>query len=247
MTWSIIARDAESGALGVAVASRFFAVGALIPRVAAQVGAVASQSFLNPLFGPMAIEQLALGLRSDEIIAALRDRDPGIERRQVHLIDASGETASFTGTECMDWCGCVSQRHVSVCGNMLTGAQVVDATLEFYLTHQNLTFSERLIGAMLAGDAQGGDKRGRQSASLLICEDQPYPKLDLRVDDHPTPLLELQRLNAVAEERFLIIAKSFPTLQNPAGILDRREIDAEIAVIDDEIKTGIRQSKSLAR
>src|SRR5947207_2972974 len=182
MTWSIVARDA-SGALGVVVASRFFAVGALCPYVHGTIGAISTQALVNPLYGPQGLASLAQGTTPADVVRALVSRDPGREHRQVHVIDARGNVASHTGAECIDWCGQLSGDAFSVAGNMLAGPQVIEQTAQRYDAARELPFAERLLAAMQAGEAAGGDKRGKQAAALKICTTETYPALDVRVDD----------------------------------------------------------------
>lgn len=225
MTWSIIAKDPETGSFGVAVTTKFFAVGALCPHGSAQNGALATQALVNPLYGCDGIKLLAEGRSADEIVAILTAGDPGREVRQLHVIDREGRTAAHTGNECVDWCGHLADEGVSVAGNMLAGPAVIEATLETFKRRTDLPFAERLMSALDAGQDQGGDKRGKQSAAIRIWRTEPYPVLDLRVDDHPEPLHELRRLYDVAHERFLAFMDAMATRANPAGITDRTWID----------------------
>jgi uncharacterized Ntn-hydrolase superfamily protein len=225
MTWSIIAKDPETGSYGVAVTTKFFAVGALCPYGAAQVGALATQALVNPLYGYDGLRLLAEGRSAAEIVAILTAADSGREVRQLHIIDREGRTAAHTGRECVDWCGHLTGEGVSVAGNMLAGPAVIEATLETFKRRADLSFAERLMTALDAGQAEGGDKRGKQSAALKIWRTEPYPVLDLRVDDHPEPLEELRRLYGVAHERFLAFIEAMATRANPAGITDRAWID----------------------
>ncbi|GEO86262.1 MULTISPECIES: DUF1028 domain-containing protein [Alphaproteobacteria] len=232
MTWSIVARDPQTGHLGVAVASRFFAVGAAVPHIRGRVGAIATQAFVSPLYGTDGLFLLAEGRTPEEIISVLTARDDGCQQRQLHLIDAAGRNAAFTGSKCIDWAGHIVDDNVSVAGNMLAGPQVIAETLRVYKALADAPFTERLLAAMDAGEAAGGDKRGKQSAALVIYRDQDYPWLDIRADDHPDPLAELRRLHAVAQERYLHVAQTMPTRENPHGLTDRTEIDRKIAELE---------------
>ncbi|MEE1611463.1 DUF1028 domain-containing protein [Microvirga sp. CF3016] len=225
MTWSIIAKDPETGAFGVGVTTKFFAVGALCPHGAARIGALATQALVNPLYGADGIRLLAEGRSAEEIVAILTAQDPGRGSRQLHVIDRDGRTAAHTGQDCIDWCGHLTDEGVSVAGNMLAGPAVIEATLETYKRRMDLPFADRLMTALDAGQAQGGDKRGKQSAALKTWRDEPYPMLDLRVDDHPEPLDELRRLYGVAHERFLAFMDAMATRADPGGITDRSWID----------------------
>jgi uncharacterized Ntn-hydrolase superfamily protein len=227
MTWSIVARDA-SGSLGVIVASRFFAVGALCPYALSGVGALSTQALVNPLYGLRALTRLAQGMAPTDVVRTLIYPDAGREHRQLHLIDAEGNIAAHTGVECIEWCGHVIGEGFSVAGNMLAGPQVVEDTAQFYDAGRELPFAERLIAAMQAGEAAGGDKRGRQAVALMICTTEAYPALDLRVDDHSDPLVELNRLYVKSLERFQPFVACLPSRARPAGITDRSAIESEI-------------------
>jgi uncharacterized Ntn-hydrolase superfamily protein len=227
MTWSIIARDV-SGALGVAVASRFFAVGALCPYARSGVGAVATQALVNPLYAGPALDDMGLHLDPISIIARLTAADGGRDHRQLHMIDNSGRSAAYTGNACIDWCGQAAGAGYSVAGNMLTGPQVIQATAKAYEANDHLPFGQRLITALAAGEAAGGDKRGKQAAALLVYTTEAYPALDMRVDDHADPIVELQRLYDKSLERYQPFTACLPSATQPAGITDRTLIEAEI-------------------
>src|SRR5437773_4467350 len=196
MTWSILARDGD-GRFGVAIASRAFAVGALCVHTRRGVGALATQALLNPLYGPAGLALLAEGRSPAEVVAALTAVDVGRAQRQLHLIAAHGPGAAHTGEGCIAWCGHQVLDGFSVAGNMLAGPQVLQATADAFVAAAGQPLAERLIAAMTAGEAAGGDKRGKQAAALRIHVDEDYPQLDLRVDDHAEPLAELRRLYEV--------------------------------------------------
>jgi uncharacterized Ntn-hydrolase superfamily protein len=227
VTWSIVARDA-SGSLGVAVASRFFAVGALCAYARSGVGAVATQALVNPLYARPALDAMARGDDPAGIARSLVAADAGGDHRQVHMIDARGRIGAHTGSACVDWCGHRTATDFSLAGNMLAGPGVLDATAAAYETLRTLPFAERLIAALAAGEAAGGDKRGKQAAALLLCTTEDYPALDLRVDDHAEPIAELQRLYAKSLERFQPFVRCLPSRDRPAGICDRAAIEVEI-------------------
>jgi uncharacterized Ntn-hydrolase superfamily protein len=228
MTWSIVARDA-SGAFGVAIASKFFAVGALCRHVRSGVGAVATQALVNPMYGAAALDALAKGRPPAEAIAQVIAGDEGREHRQVHLIGASGEAAVHTGSSCIDWCGHAIGEGFSVAGNMLAGPAVVEQTAAAYRSADPaLPFAQRLMAALAAGEAAGGDKRGKQSAALLIYTTEDYSALDIRVDDHAEPLQELRRLYDKSLERYQPFIACLPSRARPAGITDRAAIESEI-------------------
>jgi uncharacterized Ntn-hydrolase superfamily protein len=228
MTWSIIARDTSTGRFGIAVATKFFAVGARVPHIAAGLGAIATQALVNPYYGIDGLKLLREGRAPRDVVDGLIAADAGRETRQLHVMDASGRIASHTGRECIDWCGHIEGNGFSIAGNMLAGAQVLDETAKAYVANETLPFPQRLIAAMRAGEAAGGDKRGKQSAALLIYGNEEWSELDLRVDDHTDPLVELERLEAVSREHWAHFRKVLPTRENPAGIIDRKSIDASI-------------------
>ena len=193
MTWSIVARDAATGILGVAVTTKAFAMGARCPHAMSGVGAIATQSFTNPMFGTRGLRLLQEGVPAQDVVDILVAGDEGRAIRQLHLIDAKGRNAAYTGASCVAWCGHRLGDGVSVAGNMLTGAAVVDDTFASYAASAGRPFAERLIGALDAGEAAGGDKRGRQSAALLVYSSEDVADINLRVDDHPEPLVEIGR------------------------------------------------------
>jgi uncharacterized Ntn-hydrolase superfamily protein len=228
MTWSMIARDKATGQFGIAVATRFFAVGAHVPHIAAGIGAIATQALVNPYYGIDGLKLLREGRSPHDVLKTVTAADAGRETRQLHLMDAGGRIASHTGSECIDWCGHIEGNGFSIAGNMLAGARVLDETAKAYVANEKLPFAQRLIAAMRAGEAAGGDKRGKQSAALLIYGDEEWSALDLRVDDHIDPLAELERLEQVSRERWVHFRKYLPTRNNPAGITDRETIEAGI-------------------
>jgi uncharacterized Ntn-hydrolase superfamily protein len=228
MTWSIIARDKTTGQIGIAVATKFFAVGARVPHIAAGAGAIATQALVNPYYGIDGLKLLREGKSPRDAIEALKAADSGHASRQLHVMDAGGRIAAYTGAECVDWCGHVEGNGFSIAGNMLAGACVLDDTAAAYIANEAVPFAQRLIAAMRTGEAAGGDKRGRQSAALLIHGDEEWSALDLRVDDHADPLAELERLEQVSRERWVHFRPFLPTRANPAGITDRSIIDATV-------------------
>ena len=228
MTWSIIARDSSTGQIGIAVATRFFAVGARVPHIAPGIGGVATQALVNPYYGIDGVKLLREGREPREVIDTLIATDDGREARQLHVMDIKGRIAAHTGTECVDWCGHIQGDNFSLAGNMLAGAAVLDDTAQAFIGNAGLPFAQRLIVAMKAGEAAGGDKRGKQSAALVIQGEEEWSDLDLRVDDHTDPLAELERLEQVSRERWVHFRPFLPTRKNPSGITDRAVIDATI-------------------
>jgi uncharacterized Ntn-hydrolase superfamily protein len=228
MTWSIIARDELTGQFGIAVATCFFAVGARVPHVAPGVGAIATQALVNPYYGIDGLKLLREGRQPREIVETLIAADAGRESRQLHIVDAGGRIASHTGRECVGWCGHTEGNGFSIAGNMLAGARVLDDTAETYIAGESLPFPQRLIAAMRSGEAAGGDKRGKQSAALVIYAEDEWSALDLRVDDHVDPLAELERLEQVSRERWVHFRKFLPSRKNPVGVTDREIIEASM-------------------
>lgn len=198
-TFSLVARDAQTGDLGIAVASKFLAVGAVVPWARAGVGAVATQSYANPAFGPLGLTLMEAGAGPEDILAVFARNDPGLAKRQFGLVLASGESLSYTGSECHPWAGGRWGPDYAAQGNLLTGPEVVEALVQTFLNRADLPFPERLWAALEGADRAGGDKRGRQSAALLVVgQGKGYGGMerwiDLRVDDHPDPVGELGRL-----------------------------------------------------
>ncbi len=198
-TFSIVAYDPETGDLGVAVQSKFLAVGAVVPYARANVGAVATQSYANLLYGPQGLALLEQGLAPEEVIQRLTEADPDARLRQVGIVDARGRAAAFTGEGCFPWAGHRVGPNVAVQGNILVGPETVDAMYETFLSARG-DLADRLVAALAAGQEAGGDRRGQQSAALLVVrEGGSYGGytdryIDLRVDDHPQPIAELARL-----------------------------------------------------
>ena len=198
-TFSIVAYDSENQEWGIAVQSKFLAVGSLVPWAKAGVGAIATQSFANTTYGPKGLRILADGKSAQETLDQLIASDPYRERRQVGIVDANGDAATFTGNECFKWAGGKNGQHYVVQGNILASEQVVEEMAKAF-ENTSGDLGTRLIAALSAGQNAGGDKRGRQSAALLIVrENAGYGGYndryrDLRVDDHVEPIEELKRI-----------------------------------------------------
>ncbi|WP_110885201.1 DUF1028 domain-containing protein [Deinococcus yavapaiensis] len=207
-TFSIVARDPASGDFGIAVASKFLAVGAVVPGARANVGAVATQSYANLRFVPQGLDLLAAGASPQSVLETFRRTDPDLHTRQFGLVDALGEALTFTGGGCHDWAGGLTGDGVAVQGNLLAGEGVVSDMLRAYQEGEAASFPRRLLAALKAGDGAGGDRRGRQSAALLVVgAGKGYGgtsdvAVDLRVDDHGDPVTELARLMGVHELLF---------------------------------------------
>ena len=219
-TFTIVAHDRSSGACGVAISSRMPAIGALTVFAHADFGAVATQALINPLLGVDVLE--LLGSRpAEEALAGALTKDPDPDSRQVVVVDRQGRSAAHTGTMTHPWCGHRTGDGFAVAGNILTGADTLDAMVHAWSTKTDLTFDERLLVALEAGQAAGGDRRGRQSAALYVHTGNPYPYLDLRVDEHPDPVTELRRVHGVAQRELLPFVAALPTRDNPAGSFER--------------------------
>ena len=221
MTWSIVAHDARSGAFAVAVATCAFAVGASCPFVRAGVGAVSTQSMTSRYLGPAVLDALARGLAPDAAIGGALAGDDGKHLRQVHVVDQHGRTAVWTGDHCVTWCGDAQASGVSIAGKLLAGPGVAAETLAAMAKAGELP--ERLMAAMLAGQSAGGDRRGRQSAAMVMVTVEDFPDLSLRVDDHADPLGELDRLLGIWRRD---VAPSLETRPGQANSSGQTNLDA---------------------
>jgi uncharacterized Ntn-hydrolase superfamily protein len=228
MTWSIIFHERDTGRIAIAVATKFFAVGSRVPSIEPTKGAVCSQALFNPFYGPRGLSLIREGIGAVDVVRLLTASDPGRANRQLHVLGADGAFAAHTGADCVPWCGHWIGENMSVAGNMLAGPQVISETVRTMRERADLALPRRLIEAMRAGERAGGDKRGKQSAALLIYGDQAYSELDLRVDDHVEPLIELSRLERVSREHWTHFRAFLATRDNPAGIFDRAELEAGI-------------------
>lgn len=206
-TFSIVARDSITGELGVAVASRFFAVGNVVPWATANVGAIATQSFANTSFGWRGLELLEMGLTPDEVIDILLRDDDNPTQRQIGVVSADGSSATYTGENCLAWAGGRSGIDYAVQGNILAGEEVVEGMERAFLQTKG-TLADRLYAALLAGEKNGGDSRGKESAALTVVKENAgyggYTDLaiDIRVDDHLKPFKELGRLLKIAQMNY---------------------------------------------
>jgi len=206
-TFSIVARDPDTGELGVAVASRFFSVGSVVPYAKADVGAVATQAAANTTFGPRGLDLLHSGMKPADVLKSLLQGDEDANRRQVGIVAADGTSVSYTGEGCNQWAGGRSGPNYAVQGNILAGEAVVVAMEKAFLETKG-SLASRMYAALLAGDSKGGDSRGKQSAVLIVVkEGAGYGgyndrAIDIRVDDHPEPFQELGRLLKIAEMNY---------------------------------------------
>lgn len=209
MTFSIVAIDPSTGDLGIAVASKFPCVGAVVPWAKAGIGAVATQSLANTSFGPHGLALMKQGMGAAQALDAMIEADEGRDDRQVGVVDARGGAATFTGAGCVEWAGGVTGEHHAAQGNILVGPGVVEAMVAAFEVAEG-DLCDRLLAALLAGDAAGGDRRGRQSAALLVVRDgggyegRNDRYVDLRVDDHPDAPAELARVFEVWDDTMLV-------------------------------------------
>jgi uncharacterized Ntn-hydrolase superfamily protein len=244
-TFSIVGADPEAGEVGVAVASRFFAVGSVVPHAAAGAGAVATQSYANTTFGPRGLSQLARGLTPQAVLDSLLAGDADPQRRQVGIVAADGRSATYTGSQCLAWAGGRSGPGYAAQGNILAGGEVVAAMERSFLASAGKPLAERLAAALAAGDAAGGDSRGKQSAALLVARARAGyggftdRAVDIRVDDHPEPIAELTRLLGIAlvndlwnrawtaftEKRF---AEALPWQERAASLAEGQNVHPEV-------------------
>ena len=218
-TFSIAARCARSGMLGVAVSTAVPGVGGICPFVRTGVGAVSTQSWVNPYLGIDGLTLMGEGLSAQAALDRLLADDPGRDVRQVGLVDKSGGSAAWSGPNCTPWFGQITGRDFAVQGNMLVGEPTIAAMAEAFGRAAALDLTERLLVVLEAGQAAGGDKRGRQSAALRVFHTEEYPYLDLRVDEHRHPVAELRRVYEVARHQLLPFMQGMPTRANPLGSL----------------------------
>lgn len=234
-TFSITARCARTGQLGVAVSTKVPAVGMLCPFVESGVGAIATQSFVNPYLGLWGLDLLRSGQSAAQTLLALQDRDPGIQHRQLAIVDRHGDSVAFSGDQCDTWYGHRTGPNYAVAGNMLVGEETLAAMEASFAATvaTRMPLAERLLVALQAGQNAGGDKRGRQSAALRVFDREAYPALDLRVDEHPDPVPELIRIYRVAQDSLIPLLNMLPTHDTPAGRFDM-EVSRQRGLLQDE-------------
>ena len=225
-TFSIVAFDFKNGDIGVAVQSKFPAVGAVVPWAKAKVGAIATQAWCNTAYGPTGLEMMEANLSAQETLRKLLADDTNPQVRQFAVVDAKGQVAAHTGTECFEWAGHITGKGYSCQGNILAGAKVVESMARAY-EETSGDLIDRLVKVLSAGQAAGGDRRGQQSAALLVVREKGGYEgftdryVDLRVDDHPTPIEELKRVLKVYDMTML-------SREDPKNLLT---IDHDIAVV----------------
>ncbi len=217
MTFSIVARCPRTGMTGVAVSTAVPAVGAICAFGAPGVGSIATQSWANPYLGIDGVELLRQGLSAAEVLEKLISEDPGRDMRQLGIVDGQGQVAVHSGVQCTSWFGDITGPGYTIQGNMLTGGDTLEAMKDSFESTVDAELPERLVSALEAGQAVGGDKRGRQSAAMKIYAREEYPYLDLRVDEHPEPVAELRRVYEVARHQLLPFIAMMPTRHDPIG------------------------------
>ncbi len=217
MTFSIAAHCPRTGQLGVAVSTAVPAVGAMCPYVKPGVGAVSTQSWVNPYLAIEALDLMEQGRSGPEALTAVLERDGAKDLRQIGVVDAQGRAASWSGESCTEWFGHIVDRHFAVQGNMLVGEATVSAMAAAFRGDEALDLAERMLLALEAGQAAGGDKRGRQSASLKVYASEDYALWDLRVDEHAYPVAELRRVFEIARLQLLPFVKGMPKRSVEAG------------------------------
>ena len=207
-TYSIVACDLDAGQWGVSVQSKFLSVGSVVPWAEPHVGAVATQAYANPRYGPQGLDLLREGLSAQEVVDRLTGADDGRDHRQLGIVDAQGNAASYTGTECMDWAGGRTGAGYAAQGNILVSPETVDALAQTFEATAGKPLAERLIDCLAAAQEAGGDSRGQQSSALLVVErDGGYARMsdvvvELRVEDHELPIEELRRIYTLHDEIF---------------------------------------------
>ena len=241
MTFSIAARCPRTGHLGVATSSKALAAGALVPYVRAGVGAVASQSFVNPYLGIDGLALLQEGVSATEALDRLIGGDNGRNLRQAAIVDPRGDVAAYTGSQCIAWAGHVSGRGYVCLGNILAGEQVVQAMSRAFDASAPEDLSERLMLALEAGQDAGGDRRGRQSAGIVVVAEEEYPLCDLRVDDHEDPIVELRRVYQVYKAEELPFLRMMPRRSDFTPHWD------EVSRVHDEVISTLEAEATAAK
>lgn len=201
--------------LGIGVASKYLAVGAVCSHTRAGAGAISTQAYGNPYLGIDGLVLLQQGLNAQETLTRLLEQDPGREKRQVIIVDRDGQTAAFTGQQTAAWCGHLQGENYAVAGNMLTGEPVIQAMADAFEKVAQEELAERLLQALEAGQQAGGDRRGKQAAHLQVVHAEAWKYVDLRVDEHPEPIVELRRIFEVAKRELFPFRQLYPTRSKP--------------------------------
>ena len=224
-TFSISARCSRTGMLGVAVSTAVPGVGGICPFVEPGVGAISTQSWVNPYLGIDGLPLLRAGKSAQDVLNELIDKDPGRDVRQLGIVDSKGASAAWSGKNCTSWFGHLTGPNYAVQGNMLVGETTIAAMAEAFTRTEALALADRLVIVLEAGQRNGGDKRGRQSAALLIYKTEAFPYLSLRVDEHPYPVAELRRIFEVARHQLLPFIDGMPSRNDPLGELPKEVTD----------------------
>lgn len=218
-TFSIVAHCPRTGMLGVAVSTAVPAVGAICPYLKAGVGAVSTQSWVNPYLAIEALRLMEIGKSAPEALDAVLAGDDARDVRQIGVVDAQGRSGAWSGAGCTKWFGHVVGQGFAAQGNMLTGGACIEAMAGAFRDSEALDLAERMMRALESGQAVGGDKRGKQSAALKVCHTEDYAWLDLRVDEHPQPVAELRRILTIARMQLLPFIEGMPKRGAPSGPL----------------------------
>lgn len=219
-TFSIAAHCPRTGMVGVAVCTAVPAVGALCPFGKPRVGAIATQSLVNPYLGLDGLRLLEKGSGAQATLEQLLTNDPGRDVRQLSVVDSKGQAVAFTGKHCLPWHGHVVGDGYAVAANMMVDETTVSAIAQVFEANANDELPERLLKALEAGDATGGDYRGRQSAALLVYNTEEYPSCSLRVDEHRQPVAELRRIFEVSRQQLFPFVAQLPTREHPQGFAE---------------------------
>ncbi len=217
--------------LGVGVASKYLAVGAVCSHTQAGVGAVSTQAYGNPYLGVDSLTLLQQGLDAQQALTRVLKQDPGREKRQLLVVNNRGNAAAFTGSLATPWCGHIEGQGYAVAGNMLTGETVIKAMADAFEQSAGEELAERLLRALEAGQQAGGDKRGRQAAHLQVVHTEAWKYVDLRVDEHPNPIEELRRIFEVAKRELFPFRNLYPTRNNPGGDWDIDEYERILSLV----------------
>jgi uncharacterized Ntn-hydrolase superfamily protein len=224
-TFSVSARCSRTGMLGVAVSTAVPGVGGICPFVEPGVGAISTQSWVNPYLGIDGLKLLRNGAAAEEALRRLLQDDPGRDVRQVGIVDNQGRSASWSGPACTSWFGHLTGPDYAIQGNMLVGEATIAAMAKAFTESEALSLPERLVAVLEAGQRAGGDKRGRQSAALLVYKTEGYPYLSLRVDEHAYPVAELRRVFEIARHQLLPFVDGMPSRLDPLGSLPKAVTD----------------------
>ncbi|MCO6391146.1 DUF1028 domain-containing protein [Aliihoeflea aestuarii] len=224
MTFSLIARCARTGQFGIGAVTAMPAVGKLLTYAWPRKGAVATQALVNPYLGIDGLTLLREGKSAHEVLDILKGDDPEIENRQFAVMDGTGNGAVWTGSECIDWAGHAIFPDLTIQGNRLEGPQVIAAIRDAFDGHADLPLAGRLVEALAAGDASGGDRKDERSSTVYVVDSEEYPLWDVRVDEHDDPIAELRRVYAIFARDLYPHIKRMSTRANPMGEIDDRAV-----------------------